>query len=130
MEAMPVDPVPESLGARWPAEKSVTDVDVLGGGERLAAMADGSVAMPAATAETIGSSEAVARVADATPESSADKPMAPKEQTMLPEASKGMVGHAIRPPSLQVQPSCPQVVPPAIAEEDEVEEIKHDEPRP
>ena len=36
---------------------------------------------------------------------------------------KGMVGAAIRPPS-------PQVVPPAATEEDEVEEIERDKPRP
>ena len=41
----------------------------------------------------------------------------------LPEASEGVVGHAIRPLS-------PQVVPLAVVEEDEVEEIEHDEPRP
>ena len=46
-----------------------------------------------------------------------------EEQTALPEASAGVVGHAIRPPS-------PQVVPPAVAKKDEVEEIERDEPRP
>ena len=47
----------------------------------------------------------------------------PKEQTALPEALEGMVGPAIRPLS-------PQVVPLAVVEEDEVEEIERDEPRP
>ena len=47
----------------------------------------------------------------------------PKEQTALLEELGGMVGPAIRPP-------CPQVVPPTTIEEDEVEEIEHDEPRP
>jgi len=56
-------------------------------------------------------------------ESGAENLVAPKEQTTLPDASKGMVGPAIRPPS-------PQVVPPAATEEDEVVEIMHDEPRP
>ena len=41
---------------------------------------------------------------------------------MLPEASEGMVGHAMRPPS-------PLVAPPAM-KEDEVEEIEHEEARP
>ena len=47
----------------------------------------------------------------------------PKEQTALLEELGGMVGPAIR--SLS-----PQVVPLAVAEEDEVEEIEHEEPRP
>ena len=45
------------------------------------------------------------------------------EQSALPEASEGVVGHAIRPPN-------PEVVPPATVEEDEVEEIERDEPQP
>ena len=48
---------------------------------------------------------------------------APREQTVLPDASESMVRPTIRPPS-------PWVVPPATAEEDEVEEIERDEPRP
>ena len=44
----------------------------------------------------------------------------PEEQTVLPEASKGMVGHVVRPQS-------PLVVPPAVEEEDEVEEIEREE---
>jgi len=47
---------------------------------------------------------------------------APREQTVLPDASESMVRPTIRPPS-------PWVVPPAIAEEDEVEEIEREEPR-
>ena len=54
-------------------------------------------------------------------ESGVEKLSAPKEQTALPDASEGMVGPAIRPPS-------PQVVPSAAIEEDEVEEIVRDEP--
>ena len=46
-----------------------------------------------------------------------------EEQTTLPKASKGMDGHAVWPRS-------PSVVPPAAAEEDEVEEIERAEPRP
>jgi len=38
------------------------------------------------------------------------------------EALEVMVGPAIRPPS-------PQVLPPTLAEDDEVEEIEHEEPR-
>ena len=56
-------------------------------------------------------------------ESGAENLVAPKEQTVLPEALEGMVGPAIR-------PSSPQAVPPAAAEEDEVEDIEREEPRP
>ena len=76
-EEMTVDPIPKSLGARRPTEDSTAVADVLGGGEWLAPTADGSVAMPGAMAEAAGSSEVVARVADATPESTADMPVAP-----------------------------------------------------
>jgi hypothetical protein len=56
-------------------------------------------------------------------ESGAENLVVPKEQTTLLEALRGMVKPAIRPPS-------PQVVPLAVAEEDEVEEIEREEPRP
>ena len=59
----------------------------------------------------------------ATAESRAENPTVLREPTALPDASEGMVVAAIRPPS-------PQVVPPAATEEDEVEEIERDEPRP
>ena len=45
------------------------------------------------------------------------------EQTAVPDSLEGMVGTAIR-------PSSPKVVPPTAMEEDEVEEIIRDEPRP
>jgi len=44
------------------------------------------------------------------------------DSATAPEASEVMVGPAIRPPS-------PQVVPPTLAEDDEVEEIEREEPR-
>ena len=69
-----------------------------------------------------GSSEAKTGVADAAPESRAEKPVLPEEQTALLKASEGVVGHAVRPPS-------PLVVPPAT-EVDEVEVIEHEETRP
>ena len=116
-------PIPESPGTRQSAKESTATADGLGGGERLASTADGSAAALEATVGTAGSSGAKARVADVAPESRAERPAVPEEQTALPEASEGVVGHAIRPPS-------PQVVPPAVAEEDEVEEIERDEPRP
>ena len=85
-------------------------------------MADGSATVPEATAIAAGSLEADAGVADTTPESVVDKSVVLKEQTMLPQASKGVVRHAIRPPSPLVVPS--------DAEEDEVEEIEHEESCP
>ena len=66
---------------------------------------------------------AEARVAGDALESKAVKPVALEGQTTLPEVSQGMVGPAVRPWS-------PPVVPRAMAEEDNVEEIKRAEPQP
>ena len=85
-------------------------------------MADGSATVPGATTEAAGSSGAEARVADAALEAGAEKSTMPKEHTALPKASKGVVGHDVRPPS-------PLVVPLAV-EEDKVEETKCEEARP
>ena len=98
MEAMSVDPVPESTSARWPAKESTTAADELGGVERLASTADEPAAVPEATAGATGSLEADAGVVDAALESGADKPVEPKEQVALPEMSKGVVGCAMQPP--------------------------------
>ena len=87
--------MPESLVARRPVEESTTAADGLGGGERLALMADGSATEPEVTTETTGSSGAEARAADAAPAFRAKDPMVPTEQMALPKASEGMVGHAI-----------------------------------
>ena len=73
MEALLADPVPESLGARWPAEESTAVADELGGGEQLALMVDEPPAVPGATAAATGSLEMEAGVADAAPESGAEK---------------------------------------------------------
>ena len=75
-----------------------------------------------ATVGAAGPSEVEAGVADAAQESRAEKPVVPKEQTTLPEASDGVVRHAM-------WPSSPLVVPLAM-EEDEVVEIEHEEARP
>ena len=56
-------------------------------------------------------------------EMGAEKLSESNEQTAVLDSLEGMVRTAIRPPS-------PKVVPPAMMEEDEVEEIVHDEPRP
>ena len=86
----------------------------------MATMADESAVMPRAMVGAAESSEPDARVADATPESRTEKPVVPEEQAAFLETSKGMVGHAVRPPS-------PQVVLLAAEEEDKVEEIEHEE---
>ena len=78
-EAMLADPVLKSLGARRPVEESTAAADVLGGGEWLSPTADGSTAMPGATEETTGSSEADAGVADAAPESGVGKSVGAEE---------------------------------------------------
>ena len=97
-----MDPTPESSGARQPTEESTAPSAGLGGDERLVSMIDGSAAAPEATVGTTGSSGAEARLADVMPKSRVEKPAMTKEQMVLP----------------------------AMAEEDEVEEIERDEPRP
>ena len=89
----------------------------------MAPTADGSATMPRAMPENAGSSAANVGDVGATLESRAAKPVAPKEQPVTPEVLQGVVGPAIRPWS-------PSVVPPAMAEEDEVEEIEREESRP
>ena len=79
-------------------------------------------AVPGAMAVAVGSSEATARVANAAPKSRAEEVAVLGKQTTLPEVSQGVVGLTVRPPR-------PQVVPPAVAE-DEVEEIEREESRP
>ena len=86
----------------------------------MAAVADGSAAVPEATTGAAGTLGAEAGVADTALEARAKKPVVPEEQMALPKASKGMVGPAVWLWS-------PPVVPPAAAEEDEVEEIKREE---
>ena len=58
-------------------------------------MVDGLATVPEATAEAAGSSGAEAGVADAAPETEVEKPAVPEERMALPEASKGVVGHAV-----------------------------------
>ena len=84
---------------RWPTEESTAAADGLGGRERLAPTADESAAVLGATVGAAGSLEADAGVADAVPESGAEKPVVPKEPSTLPKASEGVVGHAVRPRS-------------------------------
>ena len=76
-------------------EESTATANELGGRERLVSMADEPVVVPEATMEAARPSEAEARVADATPETRAEKPMVLEEQTMLLEALEGVVGHAV-----------------------------------
>ena len=105
-EGTPMDPILESPGARQHTEEPNAALGRLGGSKRVSTMANESAAAPSATAESRAENLAV-----------------PREPTALPDALEGMVGPAIRPLS-------PQVVPPAATEEDKVEEIECDEPRP
>ena len=101
---MLVDPILESPSARQHARESIAAPGALGGSDRLSTTTNESAIAPSATAE-----------------SGAENLAVPREPTALPNASEGMVGPAIQPPS-------PQVVPSAAIEEDEVEEIVRDEP--
>lgn len=96
---MPVDPISESLGARWPAEESTATAGGLGNGEQLAPTMDGSAAMPRAMVETAGSSTTNAGDAGAAPESGAVRPVQPKEPIVLPKTLEGVDGRVVRPPS-------------------------------
>ena len=116
-------PILESLGARQSVEELAAVADGLGGGERLASRVDGSMMVPRAMVEAVGSSRVEAGVTDAALEVEVEKPAVPEEQMALPETPKGMVRH-------DVQPRSPLVVPPAAVEEDEVEEIEREESRP
>ena len=89
----------------------------------MASTVDGSAIVPGAMVEAAGSSGVKAGVTDTAPESGAEEPAVSKKRTAPPKASKGMVRHAVR-------PSSPLVVPLATVEEDEVEEIEREEPRP
>ena len=63
----------------------------------MALAVDESATIPKATAGTVGSLGAEARVADNALESGATKPVAAEEQTAPPEASSGMVGPTVWP---------------------------------
>ena len=94
---MSVAPVPESPGAWQSVEELTAIADGLGGGERLASMADGSATVPRAMVEAAGSSEEEAKVADAALEARVEKPVVLEEQTVLLKVSKDVVGHVVRP---------------------------------
>ena len=79
---MPVDPIVESPSAPKQVGEPITATGGLGGSERLSTMTNESATAPSAMAE-----------------SRAEKLAAPKEQTVVPDASEGMVGPAIQPPS-------------------------------
>ena len=121
MGEMPVDPIPESPGARQHVGEPITAIRELGSGEQLSSTTNESATAPSATAGTTGSSGVEAAVIGIALESRATNLATPKDQTAPLEASEGMVGPTIQPPS-------PQAVPPATAEDDEVEEIEREEP--
>ena len=75
-EKVPVDPMPESLVARRPAEEPTATTSGLGGGERLA---DRSATVSKVMAETARSLGAEARAVDVVPAFSAVGPAAPME---------------------------------------------------
>ena len=93
MEARLADPILESPGARWPTEESTTAADGVGGGERLTMMVTDATETPGAAK----SLKAGAGATNVMPESRAGRPVVPKEQVALPEMSKGVVGHVVRP---------------------------------
>ena len=87
VEATPAAPVLESSRAHQLEEESTAAAGKLGDDERVVLTTDGSAVVPEATAGTVGSSGAEARVADDAPKSGAVKLVAPEGHTVLPEAS-------------------------------------------
>ena len=79
-----------------------------------------STETPVAMSKAIKSSKAEAGATDVVPESGVQGSAASEEQAAHPEMLHGMVGCSVQPPS-------PQGAPPALEEEDEVEEIEHEE---
>ena len=102
----PVDHIQESPSVREHTGEPIAAPGELPGGERLPTMASKSATAPSTTVE-----KGVKKLSES------------NEQTAVPDSLEGMVGTAIR-------PSSPKVVPPTAMEEDEVEEIIRDEPRP
>ena len=100
------DHILESPSAREHAGEPIATPSELPGDERLPTMASESAIAPSTMVET-----------------GAEKLSESNEQTTVPDSLEGMVRNAIRPPS-------PKVVPLAVMEEDEVEEIVRDEPQP
>ena len=100
-------------------EDLTTVIDGVGGGERSATTTGDSIETLVATVRAAKSSKVEARAGGAVPESGAQRPVASKEQATHPEMSQGMVGRSVQPP-------CPQGAPPAVEEEDGVEEIERE----
>ena len=75
---------------------------------------------PGATVGATESSEMGAGAANVMLESRAGRLVVPEKKAVLLETSEGVVERTVRPPS-------PQVAPPAVEEEDEVEEIECEE---
>ena len=117
-----MDPILDSPGARQHVGEPINAVGGLGGGEQLSSTANESTTASSVMAGTTGSSGVEVVVTGIMSESRAENLAVLKEQTTLPEASEGMVGPTIRPPS-------PQAVPLAAAKDDKVEEIEREEPR-
>ena len=82
-----------------------------------------STEMLGAVVRATESSKVKAKAIGAMPESGAQRPAASEEQTAHLEMPQGVVGRFVRPPS-------PQGVPPAMEEEDRVEEIERGGSRP
>ena len=93
-----MDPILESPGDRQHAGEPVAAVGGLGGGEQLSSTANESTTAPSATAGTPGPLGVEVVVTSAVLESRAENLAVPKEQTVLPAASEGMVGPTIQPP--------------------------------
>ena len=86
-EVTPAAPMSGSLGARQPAEESMTAAGGLGDGERSASAEDGSATIREAMEGTVGPSGAETGVASDAPEYGSTEPVAREELTAPPKAS-------------------------------------------
>ena len=122
VERTPTAPIPESLSARQPEERSAAAAGGPGDGEPLAQTTGASATATEATTENVGTLEAeAAAIADA-PDAKEATPTTVEVQLAPPVATLGVVRAAVRPQS-------PPVVPQATAEEDEVVEIERAVPK-
>ena len=120
---MPTTPVRDSPSTRQTEEGSATTASGPGGGESLAHTTGASVTMTEAATKNVSTLEAEAATDVDAPEAEEATSTMAEEQLALPALTSGVVEAVVRPQS-------PPVVPRAMVEEDEVEEIERAKPKP
>ena len=119
---MTTAPIQESLSVRRTEDEPAAAPSRAGDGESLVHTMGASVTATAATTEKVVTLEMETAAVVDEPEVTDATPSTTEEQTSSPTGVPGVVEAAVRPQS-------PPMVPQAMAEEDNVEEIKCAEPR-